>query len=177
MERTLRRALVVPRVYRGAMAEIFSLQFPQSLGTFENYADAQKAVDHLADHDFPVENVLVVGTDLKQVERITGRLTWGRVILAGIASGVWLGLFVGLLLGLFAEPGSWFATVLSAAAFGAVFGAVWAAIGYAFTRGRRDFSSVQQIRPSRYEVLVEHKHLTRAQELLVQLPGYRASEF
>ena len=61
------------------MPEIFSLQFPQSLGVFDAYADAQKAVDYLSDEEFPVENCLIVGTDLKQVERVTGRLTTGRV--------------------------------------------------------------------------------------------------
>ena len=48
-----------------------------SLGTFEKYEEAQKAVDTLSDNEFPVQNCLIVGTDLKQVERITGRLTRG----------------------------------------------------------------------------------------------------
>jgi hypothetical protein len=37
------------------------------------------------------------------VERVIGRLTWGRVLLSGAASGAWFGLFVGLLLGLFSS--------------------------------------------------------------------------
>ena len=52
--------------------------------------------------------------------------------------------------------------------FGAVFGAVWAAIGYAATRGRRDFTSVSRIVPSRFEVLAEHKVAQQARELLAQ---------
>ena len=86
------------------MPEIFSLEFPQSLGVFDAYADAQKAVDYLSDEEFPVENCLIVGTDLKQVERVTGRLTTPRR-LAGAASGAWLGLLIGLLLGIFAKEG------------------------------------------------------------------------
>ena len=39
-------------------------------------------------------------------------------------------------------------------AFGAAFGAIWALLGYAMTRGRRDFSSVTQVVATRYEVLV-----------------------
>ena len=31
----------------------------------------------LSDNKFPVEHLMIVGTDLKRVERITGRLTWG----------------------------------------------------------------------------------------------------
>ena len=79
---------------------------------------------------------MIVGTDLKRVERITGRLTTGRVLLGGVLSGIWLGLFVGLVFALFAEGSAW-AMVLSTVAFGAVFGAVWAVVGYAATRGRR----------------------------------------
>mgnify|MGYP006111902719 CR=1 FL=1 len=51
----------------------FSLQYPQSLGVFDQYADAQKAVDFLSDEHFPVENIAIVGTELRQVERVTGR--------------------------------------------------------------------------------------------------------
>ena len=58
-----------------------------SLGTFEKYEDAQKLVDTLSDKEFPVQNCLIVGTDLKQLERITGRLTWGRVLLGGAGLG------------------------------------------------------------------------------------------
>src|SRR3712207_8985496 len=38
----------------------------------------------------------IIGSDLRMVERVTGRLSWGRAIGAGAASGAWFGLFVGL---------------------------------------------------------------------------------
>ena len=153
------------------MAEIFSLEYPQSLGVFDKYADAQKAVDYLSDEEFPVQNVLIVGTDLKQVERVTGRLTWARVLLAGAASGAWLGLLIGLLLGIFAKDSEWLPTVFGALVIGLVFGVIWAALGYAATRGQRDFSSVQKVVATKYEVLVEHKFLSQGQELLARMPG------
>src|SRR3954453_8517280 len=84
-------------------ARPLQLEFPQSLGVYDEYAAAQKAVDFLSDHQFPVENCLIVGTELKQLERVTGRLTTGRVALGGLLSGVWLGLFVGLILSLFGD--------------------------------------------------------------------------
>lgn len=148
-----------------------ALEFPQSLGTYPDYDKAQKAVDHLSDHEFPVQNCMIVGTDLKQVERVTGRLTYGRVALAGAASGAWFGLFIGLIFGLFAEEGDWLTTVVGAALIGVLFGLVWGVIGYALTGGRRDFTSVSQVIATRYEVLVEHKHLAQAQELLQSMPG------
>lgn len=157
------------------MAEIFSLKYPQSLGVYDHYADAQKAVDFLSDNSFPVQNVLIVGTDLKQVERVTGRLTTGRVALAGAASGAWLGLLVGTLLGIFAKNGSYAATVVTGIALGVLFGVVWALIGYAATRGQRDFSSITKVVPGRYEVLTEHNLLAQGQELLAKLPANPAT--
>jgi F0F1-type ATP synthase membrane subunit c/vacuolar-type H+-ATPase subunit K len=153
------------------MAEIFSLEYPQSLGVFDKYADAQKAVDYLSDEGFPVQNVLIVGTELKQVERVTGRLTYGRVAMAGAASGAWLGLLIGLLLGIFAKGSDWLPTVFGGLLIGLVFGVVWALLGFAATRGQRDFSSVQKVVATKYEVLVEHKFLGQGQELLARMPG------
>jgi hypothetical protein len=152
------------------MAEIFSLKYPQSLAVYDHYVDAQRAVDFLSDEGFPVQNVLIVGTDLKQVERVTGRLTTPRVLTAGAASGAWLGLLVGLLLGIFVKGGAYFATVLTGIMLGVLFGAVWALIGYLATRGQRDFSSISKVIPGRYEVLTEHNLLAQGQELLARLP-------
>ena len=113
---------------------------------------------------------MIVGTDLKQVERVTGRLTRGRVAGAGALSGMWMGLFVGLIFSLFdANRGA--LTIVSTVLFGALFGLVWALIGYAATRGQRDFSSVSQVVATRYEVLVEHKFAEQAREMLAQMPG------
>lgn len=150
---------------------VLALEYPMSLGVHDSYEEAQAVVDYLSDQEFPVDQCMIVGTDLKQVERVTGRLTTGRVALGGVASGVWLGLFVGLIFALFAPTGDALVTVLGAVAFGAFFGVVWALIGYAMTRGRRDFVSVTQVVATRYEVLTEHKHAERARELLDSRPG------
>jgi hypothetical protein len=153
------------------------LEFPQSLAVYDDYAAAQKAVDFLSDNKFPVEQCMIVGTDLKRIERITGRLTTARVALGGLLSGIWLGLFVGLVLSLFAEDEDFLATLIACVLFGAVFGLIWALVGYAFTRGQRDFSSVTAVVATKYEVLVEHKSLAQAQELLAKLPGGRPDPF
>ena len=146
------------------------LEYPMSLGTYDNYQAAQKAVDYLSDHDFPVQNCMIVGTDLKQVERVTGRLTRGRVVGAGALSGMWMGLFVGLIFALFDQNSTTLA-VMSTVAFGAVFGLVWALLGYAATKGQRDFTSVSQVVATRYEVLVEHKFAEQGRALLANMPG------
>ena len=155
---------------RAMLGHGLTLDYPMSLGTFEKYDQAQHAVDYLSDHEFPVQNCMIVGTDLKQVERVTGRLTRGRVAGAGALSGMWMGLFVGLIFSLFnAKSGA--LTIISTVIFGALFGLVWALIGYAATRGQRDFSSVSQVVATRYEVLVEHKFAEQARGMLAQMPG------
>lgn len=148
------------------------LDFPQSLAVYDDYAAAQKAVDFLSDNVFPVEQLVIVGTDLKRIERITGRLTTGRVALGGVLSGAWLGLLIGLVLSLFttAEQSS-LAIIVGTLMFGAVFGMIFALVGYAMTRGQRDFSSVTSVVATKYEVLVEHKVAAQARELLAGLPG------
>ncbi|HRD61141.1 MAG TPA: hypothetical protein PLZ93_15240 [Nocardioides sp.] len=154
-----------------ASASPLGLDFPQSLAVYDDYAAAQKAVDFLSDNKFPVEQCMIVGTDLKRIERITGRLTTGRVALGGLLSGVWLGLFVGLVLSLFADDENFWQTLIACILFGAAFGIVWALVGYSLTRGQRDFSSVTAVVATKYEVLVEHKSAAQARELLTQLPG------
>jgi hypothetical protein len=157
-------------------ASLLQLQFPQSLAVYDEYSAAQKAVDFLSDKEFPVENCMIVGTDLKQVERITGRITTGKVAVGGALSGLWLGIFIGIIFALF-DSGSGFATIVTTALFGVLFGMIWALVGYAATRGQRDFSSVRVVVATRYEVLVEHKLLLKAQELLAELPGGRPDPF
>lgn len=155
----------------GAMRPSLDLDFPQSLGLFDRYEDAQRAVDYLSDHEFPVQNCMIVGTELRQVERVTGRLTYGRAAMAGAASGAWMGLFVGILLSLFSSGNNAFAAVVTGILIGVVFGMAMGLATYAAAGGRRDFTSVTQVVATRYEVLVEHKLLLRAQELLQQMPA------
>ncbi len=140
------------------------------IGSYATYAEAQRAVDHLADNEFPVQDVTVVGVDLMLVERVLRRLTWVRVVAGGAASGAWLGLFVGVLLSLFAEPGAgYLGPILVGLVTGVVFGMVFAAVGYASSRGRRDFASANQLVAGRYDVLCQPRNAEKARDLLAKL--------
>ena len=61
-------------------ARLYDLEYPRSLGVYSTYQEVQSVVDTLADHEFPVQSTLIVGTDLKLMERVTGRRTWPKVI-------------------------------------------------------------------------------------------------
>ncbi len=158
-------------------SSLFELEFPQSVGIYNSYAEAQKAVDFLADEKFEVQNLAIVGTDLKSVERVLGRKNWGTVIGQGVQSGLSTGLLVGLVFLLFGRPGSVLVLLLVCLAIGVGIGVGFAAIGYAMTQGKRDFTSITQTVATKYEVLCEHKVAAQAREMLLKLPGARASAF
>jgi len=50
------------------------------IGSYDTYQEAQRAVDHLADQEFPVQGITIVGIEPMVVERVDGRLTWSRVL-------------------------------------------------------------------------------------------------
>lgn len=135
------------------------------VATYETYPEAQQAVDVLARADFPVAKVSIVGSDLKSVERVTGKLTWGRVAVAGAASGAWLGIFFGLLLVIF-SPAVSLGFVLAAVLIGAGFGMLFGIVSYAINRRTRDYTSVMQVIATSYSVLVDHELVNRARNLL-----------
>ncbi|WP_216699212.1 general stress protein [Arthrobacter sp. H14] len=141
----------------------------ETVGTYAAYLDAQKAVDYLADQQFPVQNVSILGNDLKTVERVTGRLSYPRVALAGAATGAWFGLFVGVALMLFGGTEA-YTTLLSSMALGAGFWMLFGVITYALQRGKRDFTSTSQVVASNYQVIVVPEAAGEARRLLQQLP-------
>ncbi|KAA2264110.1 magnesium transporter [Solihabitans fulvus] len=146
------------------------------ISSYGTYEEAQRAVDYLADGDFPVEEVTIVGVDLMLVERVTGRLSWGRVVGTGAASGAWFGLFVGVLLSLFNSQSSGYGPILVGLITGVVFGVVFAAVGYGSTRGKRDFQSASQLVAGRYDILCQPRSAEKGRDLLAKLamrPGER----
>ncbi|HEV2783075.1 MAG TPA: general stress protein [Actinophytocola sp.] len=138
------------------------------IGSYDTYRDAQRAVDHLADSGFPVRGVTIVGVEPMLVERVDGRLTWGRVLRSGAISGAWLGLFVGLLLSLFTIGAGLF-PILIGLITGIGFGVASAALRYAATRGERDFVSHSQLVARQYDVLCEPRNAQSGRELLAAL--------
>lgn len=131
-----------------------------------SYAEAQAIVDKLSDRGFAVENVRIVGTGLRSVEQVMGRMTNGKAAGAGAASGAWFGLFIGLLFGLFASGVNWWGLILGGLIFGAVWGAIFGYIAHWSTRGKRDFSSIKTFEASNYEVHVNAPFFEEASRVL-----------
>lgn len=152
-----RRHVPMPELPRG---EIVS--------TYDLYADAKSAVDQLARADFPVREVAILGNDLRSVERVTGKLTYGRVALMGALSGAYLGLFLGILLFIFQpENTEIFGVFLAALAIGAGFGMLFGVLSYALNRNRRDFSSFIQFVATRYDLVTDPALVSEARRILL----------
>ena len=140
-----------------------------TVATFGTYREAERAVDFLSDREFPVERMAIVGTGLKTVEQIAGRLTTAKAALSGALQGAMIGLFFALLFGLFFDADSFLGLLLYGLIAGTVFGATFAAIAQFAQGGRRDFASIQTMQAERYELQVDHEVSARAKQELLEL--------
>ncbi len=139
-----------------------------SLGNYATYREAQEVVDRLADRDFEVETTQIIGSNLRMVEQVTGRQTWPRAILGGMAQGVWFGLFIGLLLSILSTT-SFLGSIVWGIGWGVLFWGAFAAFDFGRMRGRRDFTSLSTTQPTSYEVLVQTGFADRARTTLAEV--------
>jgi hypothetical protein len=139
------------------------------VAVFDDYADAERAVDHLSDRGFPVHRVAIIGHDLKLVEQVTGRLTMAGAAWRGAIAGAATGALIGWIFGLFDWVRPLIASLVLAGyglVFGAIVGAVIGLVLHAMQGGRRDFAAVSAMVPSRYEVAVDDEVAGEAIRLL-----------
>ncbi len=142
------------------------------LGTYDTYPEASSVVDRLSKAEFDVKQLSIIGNGLKTVERVTGKLTYGRAALAGAASGAWLGLFFGLLLTIFGPVSTQSLTLVGAALIiGAGFGMIFGIVTYAINRRRRDFTSTHQVIASNYQIIIDPELTAKAQQTLAEHPA------
>ena len=145
------------------------------IAEYDSYDAAERAVDYLSDSGFPVSRVAIIGSDVRLVEQVVGRLNHAGAALRGAGSGALTGLLIGWLFALF----NWFTPVVAAftliiygLVFGAVIGAVFGLVAHAMQRGRRDFTSVRMMLPHRYEVVVDEEVADEAKQLLAGMPAH-----
>ncbi len=151
-----RRMPLVPELPKGEV-----------ISTYDHYIDAMHAVDRLVRANFPVGSVSILGNDVRSVERVTGKLSYGRVALMGALSGAYFGLFLGLLLFIFQPDNESIGGVfLSAIVIGAGFGMLFGVLSYAMNRNRRDFSSVMQFVATRYDLITAPELVHEARTIL-----------
>jgi uncharacterized membrane protein len=141
----------------------------RTIASFSSYDEAEQAVDRLADHDFPVHRVAIIGQDLQTIEQVTGKMDYLRAAWSGALSGAVPGVLLGWLFGLF----NWVDPLVSSLLLalyglivGAIVGAILGLVIHAMQGGRRDFASVTVMRPQRYELVVDDEVADQAARLL-----------
>ncbi|WIK64728.1 general stress protein [Gleimia hominis] len=139
------------------------------VASYRTYPQAQAAVDKISDMDIDVRGVTIVGTDLRQVERVTGRLTIWKVLGRAALSGIWMGLLFSLLIYLW-MPNRTPLILVAGIALGVIFYTAMSVIPYLLSRGKRDFTSVTQIVAGRYMLLATIE-AGRIREVLADSPG------
>lgn len=137
------------------------------LASFSTYAEAQKAVDTLSDNKFAVDKLAIVGVDLRTIENVLGRMSWGRAAGGGALTGAWFGLLLGLFVGIIATTDTdvWPLVGLGLI-YGTAFGIVFGLVSYAMTRGQRDFISRQSLQALRYDVHCDASAIEEARRIL-----------
>ena len=138
------------------------------IARYGSYTEAQKAVDHLSDQQFEVSKISIIGSDLKSVEQVTGRLSYPKVALQGALNGVMFGAFFGLLMSVLGGT-DLASSLLLPIIMGGAFWMLLATIGYATQRGKRDFTSTNRIVAGSYEVIAAPEVAGQARHVLGDL--------
>lgn len=134
--------------------------------SYATYGEAQAAIDSLVEREFPIAELEIVGSGLRTVERVTGPLTWNRAVFSGAVGGAWIGIFIGLLVSLFSSGGVWFGLVFGGLCIGAAWGAMFTVGARWYTRGHHNFSSLQSVVATRYDVIALDNTADRARAAL-----------
>jgi hypothetical protein len=154
---------------RNRNARALSLVVPEgeTVGSFNNYAAAVDCVDQLIRHDFPAPMVAIVGSDLRTVERVKGKLSYGRVAIQGLITGSWLGLIVSFFVptGTTTAAGSGVSS-LAAIVIGAGIGMLVNIVRFSVTRKRHEFTSGSAVVAASYDVVVPHPLADQAKKAI-----------
>lgn len=159
----------VDDVKRPSRTDVARYPARRRIATFDDYADAERAVERLTSRGFPVERTAIVGRDMQVVEQITGRLTLASATWRGALSGALPGVLIGWIFGLLAWVDPLIGALLLALyglIFGALLGAVMGLVTYALQRGRRDFASRTIMLAQRYDLVVDVDVADEAARLL-----------
>lgn len=142
------------------------------VASFETYDQAQAAIAKVSGTDTELAGLAIIGNDLKLVERIVGRLTWGKVAMRGAIRGLGFGAFLGLMFLVFVPEA--ISSVLVFPLLGLAFGILLSVVQHAMMRRKRDFASTQQVLASRYDVVAPQAVAGRAMHVIGQRDGAAA---
>jgi hypothetical protein len=140
----------------------------RTVARYNSHDDAQRAVDHLAAMNFPIEHTEIVGRDLRSVERLTDPMNATVGAYAGAALGAWIGLLTGVLVGLVISGPVSPVLILGGAAIGAFCGALIGRIARGAVARQHNLAAARRLVAGHYELMVIDAHAERARVTLAQ---------
>ncbi|WOF24449.1 hypothetical protein N8K70_07225 [Microbacterium betulae] len=141
----------------------------EKIASFRDYDGALKAVSKLIEADVPAREIAIVGSALRSVEKVTGRLGWAQAAWSGALNGVLLGLLFGSMV-LIWTPSLPMGAFVGMLLLGVAMGMVFRLTSYMIVRRRRDFASVMQVTADHYEVAVQPSSVGKARQILGAAP-------
>lgn len=137
----------------------------ETVATYSKYEGAQRAVSKLIEKDVPARDISIVGKGLRSVEKITGKLGWGRAAWQGAMNGILLGMLVSAFAVIWVPDAS-VAMIGGMVLIGLAFGMALRLLNYSLIRRRRDYASVMAVTAERYEVAVTGLYTAKSREIL-----------
>lgn len=138
------------------------------LADFLQYSDAVSYVEKLVRNDFPAGQIAIVGSDLRSVERVRGKMSYARVALSGAITGAWIGLIYAFLFGPVIDTENIASgsngALGSAIIIGAGVGMLFNVLRFSLSRSKREFLSQSSIVAAKYQVQVPAELLSQANE-------------
>lgn len=140
------------------------------VGNFKQYQDALAFVDSLIKSDFPAGSIAIVGSDLRTVERVRGKINYARLALAGATTGAWVGLAFNFIFGsgldttTEAAQTATISSGISSVIIGAGVGMLLNVVRYSITKNKRSFVSQSSVVAAKYQVQVPAVLADRARE-------------
>jgi hypothetical protein len=137
----------------------------ETVATYSKYEGAQRAVSKLIEKDVPARDIAIVGKGLRSVEKITGKLGWGRAAWQGALNGLLLGMLISAFAVIWV-PDAGVAMIGGVVLIGLAFGMALRILNYSLVRRRRDYASMMTVTAERYEVAVTGLYTAKSREIL-----------
>lgn len=135
------------------------------IASFPTYEQAQKAVSSLIAAEVPARDIAIVGSGLRSIERITGKLGYATAARSGALNGLMLGLLFAFIFVL-GTPTAQISAFIGVLLIGMALGMLLSLGTYSIVRRRRDFASVMQVAADHYDVCVAATSVHKARGVL-----------
>ena len=142
------------------------------VATFATLGEIDDVLAAVTDEGFPIECTVIVGTDLRFVEKVEGRITLARAAGYGVVAGAWFGALIASFAAIFGARtvDSGLSMLFGGILLGVVFGAVFGAAAFRVAGPRDGISASPTLVAARYELRTAAELADRLRDLL-RAPG------